>query len=61
MHGLDKPNTNESVDELKTRFHQFIETLDTIEPETADLNEIDRLIGLVDELEQQMEKIKLDK
>lgn len=46
------------VEELKTRLHQFLETLDSIEPETADLEEIDKLIQLVDELEKQMEQAK---
>ena len=46
------------VDELKTRLNQFLETLDTIEPETTDLEEIDRLIRLVDDLEIQMGKLK---
>ena len=61
MYGLDKPQNSGHVDGLKTRLHQFLETLDTIEPETADLKEIDQLIGLLDDLEEQMEKIKSDK
>ncbi len=46
------------VEELKTRLNQFLETLDTIEPETTDLEEIDHLIRLVDDLEIQMGKLK---
>ncbi|MBD7908633.1 hypothetical protein H9659_09860 [Sporosarcina sp. Sa3CUA8] len=46
------------VDDLKIRLNQFLETLDTIEPETADLEEIDRLISLVDDLEVRMGKLK---
>lgn len=46
------------VDDLKNRLNQFLETLDTIEPETADLEEIDRLISLVDDLEVRMGKLK---
>lgn len=58
---MDKSQNNGHVEGLKTRLHQFLETLDTIEPETADLKEIDQLLGLLDDLEEQMEKIKLDK
>ena len=46
------------VEDLKIRLNQFLETLDSIEPETTDLEEIDRLIGLVDDLEVRMGKLK---
>jgi hypothetical protein len=58
---LDKQQNNKHVEGLKTRLNQFLETLDTIEPETADLTEIDRLISMIDDLEEQMEKIKSEK
>lgn len=61
MYVLDKPQNNKHVEGLKTRLNQFLETLDTIEPETADLTEIDRLISMIDDLEEQMEKIKSEK
>jgi hypothetical protein len=61
VYGLDKAQNNGHVEGLKTRLHQFLETLDTIEPETADLQEIDQLISLLDDLEEQMEKIKSDR
>ena len=55
---MDKRQSNSQVDELKNRLHQFLEKLEAIEPETTDLHEIDQLIGLLDELENQMNKIK---
>lgn len=55
---MDKRQSNNQVDELKNRLHQFLEKLESIEPETTDLQEIDQLIGLVDELETQLIKIK---
>ncbi len=58
---MKEKQTNGSVDGLKTRLNLFLETLDTIEPETADLQEIDRLIRIVDDLEEQVEKLKTDK
>lgn len=55
---MDNRQSSNHVDELKNRLHQFLEKLESIEPETTDLQEIDQLIGLVDELENQMNKIK---
>ena len=57
---LDKKQSGNHVDELKIRFHQFLEKLESIEPETTDLYDIDQLISLVDELENQMNKLKKD-
>ncbi|WOV86624.1 SE1561 family protein [Sporosarcina oncorhynchi] len=58
---MDKQQNNGQVDELKNRLHQFLEKLDSIEPETTDVNDIDQLISLIDELENQMNKLKSDK
>lgn len=55
---MDNSQNNEQVVELKNRFNQFIETLEAIEPEHTDLQDIDRLIMLLDELEEQMDSSK---
>ncbi len=55
---MDHSQNNEQVVELKNRFNQFIETLEAIEPEHTDLQDIDRLIMLLDELEEQMDSSK---
>ncbi len=55
---MDNSQNNEQVFELKNRFNQFIETLEAIEPEHTDLQDIDRLIMLLDELEEQMDSSK---
>ncbi|QTD42895.1 SE1561 family protein [Sporosarcina sp. Te-1] len=57
---MNQPQNNGQVEQLKNRLHLFLEKLESIEPETADLQEIDQLILLVDEIEQQMEQIKTD-
>ena len=54
---MENPPSNQ-VEDLKVRLNQFLETLDSIEPETTDLNEIDHLISLVDDLEVRMGKLK---
>lgn len=61
MYVLEKQQNNGHVDELKNRLHQFLEKLDSIEPETTDVNDIDQLISIIDELENQMNKLKTDK
>ncbi|MBD7985786.1 hypothetical protein H9649_14445 [Sporosarcina sp. Sa2YVA2] len=58
---MEKQQNNGHVDELKNRLHQFLEKLDSIEPETTDVNDIDQLISIIDELENQMNKLKTDK
>lgn len=39
----------------------FLEVLDSIEPETTDLEDIDRLIQMMDDLELKMEQFKNSK
>ena len=58
---MANPLTNNQIEEVKSRLQQFLATLDQIEPETTDLDEIDRLIGMIDDLEEKMDKIKTDK
>ncbi len=54
-------NSNPSVLQLKTRFQTLLETIDSIEPETTNVEEIDELLSLIDEIEQQVDKIKTQK
>jgi hypothetical protein len=42
---------NKQVSFLKQRLNMFLDVLDAIDPEDADLDDIDRLIEMVDELE----------
>ncbi|WP_160723956.1 SE1561 family protein [Bacillus sp. USDA818B3_A] len=44
-------NKNTQVDFLKHRLNMFIDVLDAIEPEDTDLEDIDRLIAMLDEME----------
>ena len=46
------------VDQLKERFEQLLDAIQSIEPETTDLKQVDELIELVEEIEQHVEKIK---
>ncbi|MFF2458389.1 SE1561 family protein [Peribacillus simplex] len=49
---------NEQLTYLKERLTMFMEVLDHIEPETAELEDIDRLIGMIDDLEGKVEQFK---
>ena len=42
---------NSQVDFLKHRLNMFIDVLDAIDPEDADLEDIDRLISMLDDME----------
>ncbi|MFJ8066575.1 SE1561 family protein [Psychrobacillus sp. NPDC096426] len=51
-------NPEQQVSYLKDRLQMFLEVLDTIEPESTDLEDIDRLIQMMDDLELKMEQFK---
>ncbi|WHY78744.1 SE1561 family protein [Neobacillus sp. WH10] len=42
---------NSQVDFLKQRLNMFIDVLDAIDPEDTDLEDIDRLISLLNDME----------
>ncbi|MBO0960684.1 hypothetical protein J1P26_13345 [Neobacillus sp. MM2021_6] len=42
---------NSQVDFLKQRLNMFIDVLDAIDPEDANLEDIDRLISMLDDME----------
>ncbi|WP_042478919.1 SE1561 family protein [Bacillus ndiopicus] len=55
-----KPITNkeQQVTYLKERLEIFLEVLDAIDPETTELDDIDRLIQMMDDLEEKMEQFQ---
>ncbi|MCS5503618.1 SE1561 family protein [Lysinibacillus sp. A4] len=55
---MSKPITNkeQQVTYLKERLEMFLEVLDALDPETAELEDIDRLIQMMDDLEDKMEQ-----
>ena len=46
---------NKQVNYMKERLQIFLEVLDAIDPETADLDDIDNLIKMIDDLEEKMD------
>ena len=55
---MSKPITDkkQQVNYLRERLEIFLEVLDAIDPETTDLEDIDRLIEMMDDLEDKMEQ-----
>lgn len=51
-------NKEDQVKYLKDRFELFIEVLDTMEPETTNVEDIDRLIEIVDSIEEKFQSFK---
>lgn len=55
-----KPITNkeQQVTYLKERLEIFLEVLDAIDPETTEIEDIDRLIQMMDDLEEKMDQFQ---
>lgn len=51
-------NKDDQMNFLKQRLSMFLEVLDNIDPEDAELEDIDRLIEILDELEVKCEQFK---
>lgn len=51
-------NKDQQVTYLKERLHIFMEVLESIDPETTELEDIDRLIEMVDDIEDKMDTFK---
>ena len=51
-------NKEQQVTYLKERLEIFLEVLDAIDPETTQLEDIDRLIQMMDDLETKMDQFQ---
>lgn len=51
-------NKDDQMKFLKQRLTLFLEVLDNLDPEDADLEDVDRLIEILDELEVKCEQFK---
>ncbi|WP_449538865.1 SE1561 family protein [Ferdinandcohnia sp. Marseille-Q9671] len=45
---------------LKDRLNMFLEVIDSMDPESTDLDDIDRLINMLDDLEGKYDQFKKD-
>lgn len=60
MLGNAVSDQNLQLSYLKTRLNMFLEVLEAIDPETTELEDIDRLIQMIDDLEMKYERFKKD-
>lgn len=51
-------NQDDQLTYLKERLSMFMEVIENIEPENTELEDIDHLIGIIDELETKLEQFK---
>ncbi|TMU85027.1 hypothetical protein FGG79_14100 [Bacillus sp. BHET2] len=51
-------DNNSQVSYLKQRLNLFVDVLDSIDPEQTDIDDIDRLIAMIDDIEVKCEQFK---
>nr|MDH3076356.1 SE1561 family protein [Bacillus velezensis]MDH3092428.1 SE1561 family protein [Bacillus velezensis]MDH3097636.1 SE1561 family protein [Bacillus velezensis]WGE00863.1 SE1561 family protein [Bacillus velezensis] len=51
---------DQRLDYLKNRLDMFMNVIDSLDPESTDVEDIDRLIGMLDDLEAKYERFKKD-
>lgn len=51
-------NKDQQLDYLKNRLDMFMNVIDSLDPEATDVEDIDRLIGMLDDLEAKYERFK---
>ncbi|ANU26036.1 SE1561 family protein [Planococcus versutus] len=56
--GKSITSKEQQVSYMKQRLSMFLEVLDTIEPENTELEDIDRLIAMVDDLDDKMKQFQ---
>lgn len=56
--GSSITDKNEQVTFLKTRLNMFLDVLDAMDPEEAELEDIDRLIEMIDDIESKVNEFK---
>ncbi|CUB23945.1 hypothetical protein BN2127_JRS7_02184 [Bacillus subtilis] len=53
-------NKDQQIDYLKNRLDMFMNVIDSLDPEATDVEDIDRLISMLDDLEAKYERFKKD-
>ncbi|KPB06166.1 SE1561 family protein [Bacillus sp. CHD6a] len=58
--GKATDNKDSQVNYLKNRLNMFLEVVDSLDPESTDVEDIDRLIQMLDDLEGKYNQFKKD-
>ncbi|CAN2254392.1 MULTISPECIES: SE1561 family protein [Bacillus] len=53
-------NKDQQLDYLKNRLDMFMNVIDSLDPEATEVEDIDRLISMLDDLEAKYERFKKD-
>ena len=53
IHEKDRP-----IQVLKQRLHLFLDELDKIDPEETELEDIDRLLAMIEDMEAKLQQVK---
>lgn len=49
---------DEQIELLKERLHNFLDALETIDPEETKIEDIDRLLAMIEEIETKLQQVK---
>ncbi|ALC80177.1 MULTISPECIES: SE1561 family protein [Bacillus] len=58
--GNSVTDQDRQIDYLKNRLEMFMTVIDSIDPESTDVEDIDRLLKMVDEIEEKYKRFKKD-
>ncbi|MCL6797226.1 hypothetical protein KDD79_10950 [Bacillus altitudinis] len=58
--GKAADSKEQQVDYLKNRLDMFMNVINSLDPESTDVEDIDRLIQMIDDLEVKYERFKTD-
>ncbi|WP_414052258.1 SE1561 family protein [Macrococcus animalis] len=48
----------DSLEEIKVKLTDFMETIESVNPETTDINDIDEWLSILDQLEEKVKSIQ---
>ncbi|MGG3623407.1 SE1561 family protein [Bacillus gobiensis] len=58
--GNSVTDQDRQIDYLKNRLEMFMTVIDSIDPESTEVEDIDRLLKMVDEIEEKYKRFKKD-
>lgn len=50
--------SKQSLEEIKVKLSDFMEKIESVDPETTDINDIDEWLSLLDQLEEKVKSIQ---
>lgn len=50
--------SKESLDEIKVKLNDFMDRIESVDPETTDISDIDEWLSILDQLEEKVKSIQ---